>query len=90
MKIAELGSEPDILEWNPWRAGKNLEYRLAGLGALILLQTSLAILKYGSWSIPHGIKHGIFSFPNICGKLDDRHGAASTAGYEALPQLSAN
>ena len=60
------------------------------MGALSLAQTSRVILKYGSWSIPQGIKQGIFLLPKKWGKLLDKQGAAWIAGYAALPQLSAN
>ena len=78
--IPVFGVDADILVPNPCNDGKNLEYKPAGLGALSFAQTSLVILKYGSWSIPQGIRHGMFLFPKIWGKVDDKQGAAWIAG----------
>lgn len=87
-KIPEFGFEADILVPKPCNEGKNFEYKPAGFGALSLPQTSLVILKYGSWSIPQGMRQGMFLLPKMCGKVDDRQGAAWMAGYAALPQQS--
>lgn len=45
----------------PCKAGKNLECSNAGFEYFSLSATSLQTLKYGSWSMAHGIKHGVLS-----------------------------
>ena len=63
--ILEFGTEADIFPQTPSKDGKNFEYSPAGFGTFNLPQTSLVIRKYGSWSIPQGIRQGMFLFPKI-------------------------
>ncbi len=44
-KIEEVGSEADILDCGPWRAGKNEEWMMAGLWKPSLGAISRVILK---------------------------------------------
>lgn len=47
----------------------------------------LVILKYGSWSIACGIKHGIFLSPKINGNVEEKLGAAWIVGKPICPML---
>eukprot|EP00962_Isochrysis_galbana_P028988 scaffold9221_cov118-Isochrysis_galbana.AAC.2 len=50
--------------------------------------TSRVMRKYGSWSIAHGMRHGMSErLPKISGKDDGNEGAACTAGKACLPML---
>ena len=48
IKIDDLLLLEDILDFLPWRAGKKVEYKLAGFIYFSLAAISLVILKYGS------------------------------------------
>jgi len=41
-----------------------------------------------TWSIAQGTKQGTFSFPNINGNVEDKQGAAWTAGNAIFPMTS--
>ncbi len=47
-KIDEFGSDADILDFEPWSAGKNVEWINAGFGKFKRGATSRVIRKYGS------------------------------------------
>ena len=71
-KIDEFETDADIFDFDPWSAGKNVEWINAGFGKFKRGATSRVIRKYGSlkvtkfsysnqwfgltWSIAHGIK----------------------------------
>jgi len=79
--IAELGLDELILTSKPKIEGKNLECITVGLGSLSFSATSRVILKYGSWSIPQGIKQRISDrSPKICLNEVQNDGAAWIAG----------
>lgn len=63
MKIAELGSDADILPPAPCKAVRNLEWMSAGFGDGNFMRWafSRSRRKYGSWSIPMGIRHWILA-----------------------------
>ena len=89
IKIAEFAIDADILVPGPCKAGKNLEWSNAGLGYLSFWATSRVNLKYGSWSIAHGIKHGTSPFgPNMWGNVFENDGAAWTQTKCNFPTLS--
>lgn len=75
-KIAEFMSLADIFVFAPCNAGKNFEWIKAGFGNLSLGATSLVILKYGSWSIAHGIKHRTCSVKHFdeINSIEDEYG----------------
>ena len=78
---------------NTCSAGKNFECNKAGLMYLRRLATSLVSLKYGSWSMAHGIKQGIsVLFAKISGNVLENEGAAWTEGkwYFPMESLSVN
>lgn len=77
MKILLLGSLALIFVCGPCKAGKNLEWTRAGLECFSFKAMSRVNLKYGSWSIAHGMRHGMSpEAPNICGKVLEKDGAA--------------
>jgi len=86
--IDEFGSDADIFDFEPWSAGKNVEWINAGFGKFKRGATSRVIRKYGSWSIAHGIRQGYscLSFsPKINGNDELTLGAAWIAGKAIFP-----
>ena len=66
-----------------------MEWSKAGLGYLSFAATSLVRRKYGSWSIAHGMRQGVFETePNIWGKELENDGAAWIAAKWIFPMLS--
>lgn len=55
--IVAPSSDEDILS-PPFRPGNILQYSMLGLGYPSPGAASLATLKWGSWSMPQGIRHG--------------------------------
>ena len=49
-KIDEFGSDADIFDCEPWRAGKNVEWINDGFGKFNRGATSRVIRKYGSYN----------------------------------------
>ena len=61
----------------------------AGFGYLSFAATSRVSRKYGSLSIAHGMRHGMFDCaPKICGKELEKDGAAWMDAKWIFPMLS--
>lgn len=63
MKMAELGFDDDILPPGPCSAVRNLEWISAGFGDGFFMRDALSrsSRKYGSWSMPMGMRHWILA-----------------------------
>lgn len=67
----------------------NRQWMRAGFGYLSLGATSRVILKYGSWSMAHGMRQWTsVRSPKMCGKAHANEGAACTAGNDHFPMQS--
>ena len=89
MYMLEFTSDALIFVCGPCNAGKNLAWMSAGLGYLSFAATSRVSRKYGSWSIAHGMRHGMFdALPKICGNELEKEGAAWMDAKWILPMLS--
>ena len=87
--MLEFRSDALILVCGPCSAGKNLEWISVGFGYLSLPATSRVSRKYGSWSMAHGMRHGVSLFvPKILGNELEKEGAAWMAAKWILPMLS--
>ena len=87
--MLEFTSDALIFVCGPCNAGKNLAWMSAGLGYLSFAATSRVSRKYGSWSIAHGMRHGMFdALPKICGNELEKEGAAWMDAKWILPMLS--
>ena len=58
VKMLDSGIEADILPVGPSRLGRSLLWIKAGFGYPSLGATSRAMRKWGSWSIPQGMRMG--------------------------------
>ena len=89
--MLELASDALIFVCGPCSAGKNLACSNAGFVYLSFAATSRVSRKYGSWSIAHGMRHGMFdALPKICGNELEKEGAAWMDAKWILPMLSLN
>ena len=87
--MLELASDALIFVCGPCSAGKNLACSSAGFGYLSFAATSRVSRKYGSWSIAHGMRHGMLDCaPKICGKELEKDGAAWMDAKWIFPMLS--
>ena len=88
-EYARVASDALIFVCGPCSAGKNSAWISAGLQYLSFAATSRVSRKYGSWSIAHGMRHGILeALPKICGKELEKEGAAWMDAKWILPMLS--